>query len=340
MGYRKRADKPCTVAVIDTGIDKNHEDLKDNVISGYDFVNEDNDAMDDNGHGTEVAGIIGASGNNGKGIAGINWYCKLMPVKVMDSAGVGTYYDLYQGIMYAADNNAKVINLSVGGYGYSELLQEAINYAVNRGCIIVSAVGDDNTDSLTYPAGLTNVIGVASLTKGNEMAYESNYNNSILLFAPGVSVYSTSLNNNYRYCTGSSFATAHVSGVISLLLSASQQTSSFSEIKQILINNADYIKPDKRKGSFGYGCINPYRILTSVKGIVNIDIAVVNVEIIPERPVIGQTTKVRAAIQNQSNISSEPTSVKLTIEGKVINNISIPALAPNQIIVKEFNWKP
>ncbi|HPQ20076.1 MAG TPA: S8 family serine peptidase, partial [bacterium] len=185
------------IAVLDSGLDLAHLDLQANIKSGYDFVNDDADASDDNGHGSMVAGIIGAVKNNSIGISGVAPKCKIMPLKVLDSEGYGTYADVADAIIYAADNGAKVINLSLGGYAYSQYLQDAINYAFNKNCVIVASAGNNNTDEPFYPAACANVISVSSINKDNNKSTFANYGNYIDLVAPGEQIISCDLNNNY-----------------------------------------------------------------------------------------------------------------------------------------------
>jgi len=135
------------VAVIDSGIDSKHPEFTSRVLNGFDFVNEDNEPVDDNGHGTFVAGIIGAAGNNDLRITGLNNLSKIIPVKVIDKNGFGTCEDVAKGILFAADNGAKVINLSIGMYASSSILKQSIDYAFEKGCIVVAAGGNDGIEN-------------------------------------------------------------------------------------------------------------------------------------------------------------------------------------------------
>ena len=150
------------VGVVDTGVDGNHPDLKGKILDGYNFVEGNPDASDDHGHGTFVAGIIAAKSNN-IGIKGLYDYAQVIPVKAMDENGFGTYEDAAKGIIYASDKGARVINLSIGGYAYSSMLQDAVDYALERGCIVVAAGGNDGIEQAIYPAAYPDVIGVSGL---------------------------------------------------------------------------------------------------------------------------------------------------------------------------------
>ena len=332
----EKGSPDITVAVLDTGIDLNHPDLKDNLIRGFDFVTPDFDPADDNGHGTMVAGIIGARGNNNLGIAGVTWYSKLLPVKVIDAEGYGSYWKVGAGIIYSVIKGAKIINVSLGGYSYSRFLEAVVNFALWRDCTLVAAAGNDNTNTPVYPAACEGVIGVAASDKEDKIFSESNWGDFVDLSAPGVDIYSTTLAQSYDYGSGSSFAAASVSGQVALLLSAKSSLTR-EEIEQILYNNADYIT---KESGYGHGRINVYRTLLAAKGIENVDISVRDVEIIPETPVSGQEATVKVTLQNQGNVQTSPTILRLHIDDAPFDTVDIPALSPNEVLIKELKWVP
>ena len=247
------------VAVLDTGIDYNHSDLVGNIwtnlgetsctdgidndgngfvddCKGWDFANNDNDPMDDFGHGTHVAGTVGAVGNNGIGTAGVMWKVSLMPVKVLDSDGAGTDAELIAGIQYAASNGAKIINSSLGGFGFSNSLFDAIATANSQGVLFIAAaghgggdgIGDNNDLTPFYPASfdLPNIISVAATDQDDIRVPFSNFGlNSVDVAAPGVYIFSTVPNNLFsdfsseEFFAGTSMATPHVAGLAGLLWS-------------------------------------------------------------------------------------------------------------------------
>ncbi|HOD55395.1 MAG TPA: S8 family peptidase, partial [Candidatus Cloacimonadota bacterium] len=232
-------DSTLIIAIIDTGIDYGHPDLMNKIVStGYDFVNNDNDAMDDNGHGSHVAGIAAASTNNGIGIAGVAWDCKLLPVKVLSANGYGAFSDVANGIIYAANQNASVINLSLGSYNDSYVIRDAIENAYTTS-VIVAAAGNENNeyDSTTgnafFPAALSFVIGVGAsdvlFDDIHDIWYESkalfsNWGINADIYAPGVNIYSTiPLFHPHRYSytawNGTSMASPYVAGAVALLQS-------------------------------------------------------------------------------------------------------------------------
>lgn len=206
-----------TIAILDTGIELSHPDLFVRILPGYDFVNNDNDPQDDNGHGTHVAAIAAASSNNGVGISGVNWGANLLPVKVLNASGNGTYANTAAGIVWATDHGTQVINLSLGGPSPSFVLNDAINYAYNHGVILVASTGNAGAHAVLYPAAYDPVIAVGATDSTNAWAGFSNYGPDIDVVAPGVSIYSAFPDGGYGYRSGTSMAAPHVSGLAAIL---------------------------------------------------------------------------------------------------------------------------
>jgi serine protease len=215
-----------TVAVIDTGVSR-VPDLQDSkFVQGYDFVNDRVEAEDDNGHGTHVAGTVAQSTNNNYGVAGIAYEANLMPLKVLDDYGGGTVADIAEAIRFAADNGAGVINMSLGGGGESQLLQEAVKYAHEKGVVIVAAAGNANQNSASYPARYPQVISVAALDPSGEKAPYSNFGAGVDISAPGGSEAGKILQETidpetgaavFTGFQGTSMAAPHVAGVAALV---------------------------------------------------------------------------------------------------------------------------
>jgi thermitase len=205
-----------TIAILDSGVDLSHPDLAGKIVPGYDFVNNDAIAQDDFGHGTHVAGIAAASGNNSLGIAGVSWGARIMPVKVLNASGNGSFANVAAGIAWAADNGAQVINLSLGGASPSTVLQDAVNYAYGKGVVLVAAAGNTGSNFVLYPAHYPNVIAVGAVDGANNHAGFSNYGPELSLVAPGASIYSTVI-GGYGYKNGTSMAAPYVSGLAAIL---------------------------------------------------------------------------------------------------------------------------
>ena len=257
------------VAVVDTGVDYNHPDLAANMwtnpsdppngvdddgngfvddVHGADFINGDSNPDDDAGHGTHVAGIIGAKGDNGLGVTGVNWDTKIMALKFLDANGAGNTADAANAIDYAVNHGARVINASWGGPAFSQALFEAVKRAGDKGVLFVAAAGNDgqNADvSPDYPAAfdLPNVISVAASDRNDKLPDFSNYGpHSVDLAAPGDDIYSTvpplSDPSGYEAFSGTSMATPFVSGAAALYLSRAPQSTP-DQVKAALLQNVD-----------------------------------------------------------------------------------------------------
>jgi hypothetical protein len=217
----QRGSGGFTLAVVDTGVEYDHEDLAGRCTGGYDFYNGDSDPDDDNGHGTMVAGMACANTNNLVGVAGLDWHAKVMPLKALGASGEGSLDGVINSIYWAANNGADVINMSFTSSVYSLELQRAVDYAYSNGCVMVAAAGNEGDSRVNYPAGLTYVIGVGSTGRSGVRSSFSNHNSSVDLVAPGESIYGPFPGpgyNQYAWATGTSEATPHVAGTVLLVL--------------------------------------------------------------------------------------------------------------------------
>ena len=204
------------VAVLDTGIDKSHEDLHGKVVDEANFTSS-SVADDIHGHGTHVAGIIAACGDNGVGVTGVASHSQLLNVKVADDDGRCQATAVAQGIIWAVDRGAVVINLSIELREPSVELAEAVNYAWNKGAIVVAAAGNEGSQTPVYPAYYEHVIAVSATEQDDTLALLSNYGTWVDVAAPGFEIYSTLPGDEYGYKTGTSFATAYISGLAAIL---------------------------------------------------------------------------------------------------------------------------
>lgn len=219
------ADRPAViVAVLDTGIDKHHEDLNGAVLAEINFT--DSPTADDIcGHGTHVAGIIAAGNDNGIGIDGIAPDCRLINVKVADDRGRCRLSEMAEGIVWAVDNGALVLNISIEMEESSEILQEAIDYAWESGAVIIAAAGNGGSSLPVYPAGYDNCISVTAFKDDGELAPLANYGDWVDAAAPGYNIYSTLPDDDYGCKHGTSFATAYISGLSALLIPVMEDTN-------------------------------------------------------------------------------------------------------------------
>ncbi len=207
------------IAVLDTGIKEDHEDLQGKVTKRANYTTSSTNS-DVQGHGTHVAGSAAALTNNAKGVAGTCPGCTLHNVKVLGDTGSGYYDWISKGITWAADNGANVINMSLGGSTDSSSIRTAVDYARSKGVVVVAAAGNDNTSTQFYPAAYTNVIAVGATDKTDAKASFSNYGSSwVDVAAPGVSILSTTAGGGYGLKSGTSMASPHVAGEAGLIWS-------------------------------------------------------------------------------------------------------------------------
>ena len=245
------------VAVLDSGVNAAHPDLATRILPGYDFVFNDPDPADDFGHGTAVCGTIVAAGNNGAGVAGVAFGCRVLPVKVMDAAGFAYYSSIAQGIHYAVDAGARIINISIAGSSPSSTLQDAIDYAWDHNVVVVAAAGNNADNVPQYPAACEHVIAVSATEPGDTLASFSSFGDDIALSAPGDTIWTTQRDpaNPYGAWRGTSFASPIVAGVAALVVSANPLLSS-TQIVSVLEQSADDVGAPGWDALFGYGRVN------------------------------------------------------------------------------------
>lgn len=250
-----RGSQDVIVAVIDTGVDLDHADLADNLVEGINVIDEGKRPYDDVGHGTHVAGIIAAIVNNYEGVSGMSWFNKVMPIKALDHTGAGSTYSVAQGIIWAVDNGAQVINMSLGNYYASNFLHDAIKYAYDRDVILISATGNDDTDEPGYPAAYPEVLAVAATNAYEQRALFSNFGHYVDVTAPGENIASTYPGNEYAAMSGTSMASPHAAALAAMIRSANPLLSN-EDVMDIMRQSALDLGQPGRDIYYGYGQID------------------------------------------------------------------------------------
>jgi len=339
--------KSVLVAVIDTGIDYTHPDIAPNYMPlGYDWANNDSDPKDDFGHGTHCAGIIAAVLNNGVGIAGLA-QVRIMSEKVLDSGGSGWSDWLASGIAHAVDQGANVLSISLGGYGDSEIVHDAIKYAYSKGVLVVAAAGNSNSDVKPYPAGYDEVVAVAATDQNDNKAGFSNWGDWIELAAPGVNVLSTmptyhvTLNDygysmNYDYLSGTSMACPHVSGVAALVWSQyANRTRDW--LRTWLRYTADDLGDPGFDVYYGYGRVDARKAVEQAS--VAHDLSVFGLET-PPYVEPGTTAALNATVFNFGQSDESGVEVQLYANDTLGDTASIGFLSSLNSSVAGLSWSP
>lgn len=279
-----RGSSDIVVAILDTGIDWTHEDLDDNMWTnadgyhGYNFIDDNWLPMDDNingyddtgtwlpniytYHGTHVAGIVAAEINNNEGVAGLA-QIRLMAVKVMNDSGEGTDATVAAGLRWAVDNGARIVVMSLGVEGVSITLQNAVQYASNRGVTMVAAAGNSGTSYVSYPAAFPQVIAVGATDSTDRRASFSNFGDDLDVMAPGVQIYSTQGGGSYQYLSGTSAAAPHVAGVAAIMLSINPALTP-EDIGDAINSTATDISRTGYDTSTGWGIVNAFEAVELV----------------------------------------------------------------------------
>lgn len=269
------------VAIIDTGVKQTLEDLAGtNFTAGYDFVNNDNDPTDDEGHGSHVCGTVAQTTNNNLGCAGVAYNCTIMPIKVLDSRGSGSFDDIADGIIWAVDNGCDIINMSLGGTSSLTILEDAVNYAWNNGVVVVCAAGNEDSSAPSYPGAYTNSISVTATAGNDDRASYSNYGTTVDIAAPGGDTgdyngdgYDDMILQNtfsgtsegYYFFAGTSMASPHVAGVAALVKSVNPSLTN-AEIRNILESTAEDLGDPGWDQYYGNGLVDAFAAVNAAGG--------------------------------------------------------------------------
>lgn len=261
LGWEEVNTSEVTIAILDTGVDLYHPDLKANLVEGINLIDKKMPPQDDNGHGTNVAGIVGAIGNNDEGIAGLVWNAKIMPIKVLDEQGEGDSFLVGQGIRYAVDNGAKIVLLSLGEPIYTPFMKEAVDYAESKDVLVVAASGNEG-NRLNYPSAFANVLSVGAVDLEDDYETYSNYGQQLDVVAPGEGIYTTKLGGGYTSNVGTSMAAPQVAGLAALIYQKYPILTP-AEVRDLIKFTADDVGRPGWDILTGYGRINVAKALTS-----------------------------------------------------------------------------
>ncbi|MBC7644082.1 MAG: peptidase S8 [Thermoleophilia bacterium] len=249
-----------TIAVVDTGVSYIHEDLWGKVDKGYDFVDDDADPMDVQGHGTHVSGIAAGYAGNGLGGAGVAPSARILAVRALDADGAGYYSWIANGITYAADHGAKVINLSLGGSEAAAVMEEAIGYASAKGAVVTCASGNDGTANMGFPAKYEGCLSVGSVNAAGARSSFSDYGSGLDVMAPGENILSSTVDGDYESWDGTSMATPYVSGLAALLFA---QGLSRAQVINTIESTTSNMGAAGYDTVTGYGSVNAARAVQS-----------------------------------------------------------------------------
>ncbi|TDF93600.1 peptidase S8 [Paenibacillus piri] len=252
------ANNNMVIAIVDTGVDLEHPDLKPNLVTGANLVNPSLPPQDDNGHGTNVAGVVAAVGNNDRGVAGILWRAKMMPIKALEMDGSGGEAKLGEGIRYAVDHGAKIVVLSLGLNKYSNYMNEIVRYAEEKDVLLVAATGNEG-NRVKYPAAYPTVLAVGGMTAERKADPRSNSGPEIDLVAPW-DVFTTARGGSYEYKDGTSMAAPQVAAVAALVWGKYPAMKAY-QIRQLLRQTADDLGAPGWDSSTGYGMLRADRAM-------------------------------------------------------------------------------
>jgi hypothetical protein len=257
-----RGASTIVIAILDTGVDPGHPDLASKLVPGFNFYNGNTDTADVFGHGTAVAGTAAAIGNNDIGVASVAWQVGIMPIRVSDANGYAYSSTLANGLTYAADHGARVMNMSFAGVAASNTITNAANYARSRGAVVVAAAGNCGCFDSTPPNAA--MISVAATDAGDNLASFSSQGNHVDVAAPGVAIFTTARGGGYGSVSGTSFSSPIVAGVVALMMSVNPALAP-SDLESMLKSTADDRGAPGYDTGFGYGRVNAFRAVAAAR---------------------------------------------------------------------------
>jgi len=257
------------IAIVDTGVDLEHPDLKAKLLNGYNALEQGKPPKDDSRHGTHVAGIAAAIGNNGVGVSGLAVNCSIIPVRALGSNG-GTLETVSDGLVWAANNGADVVNMSLGSYTENKTLEEAVKYALSKNVVLVATMGNNSMEKKRYPAAYPGMIAVGATDKNDKIASYSNFGPWMTVSAPGTDIFSTLPTymspNGYGKMSGTSMAAPLVTGLAGLIRSQ-QNGLNPAGVAKVLQDTADDLGDQGYDKYYGAGRINAFKAVSRIKNL-------------------------------------------------------------------------
>ena len=304
------------IAMIDSGVDPAHPDLAPKLVSGWNFLAGNSSVVDTMGHGTTTAGAAAAICNNAVGVAGVACSNPIMPLIVMDSTGYATYSAIANAITYAADHGARIVNISIGGTSASSVLQNAVNYAWNKGVVVFASSGNGGLNAPYYPAGCQNVVAVGATDSSDTWQSWSNYGSFLALTAPGLNIYTTQAGGGYTYMSGTSYSSPIAAGVAALVLAEAPSLSA-SALISLLEHNADDLGAAGWDQYYGYGRVNAYRAVSAAGSVSQPPPPTLAIS----SPASGATVSGTVTVQGSVTDSSTISQIQLLVDGNVASTV-------------------
>ncbi len=290
------------VALLDTGVDPAHPDLQNRLVPGFDFVNQTAQVSDDNGHGTAMAGIVAAEGQNNEGVVGVAFDARLMPVKVADADGQASVADVAAGIDFAIQQGARVINLSMGAPVGSQALEDAVNRALTAGLTVVAAAGNDPVHHATFPARYPGVVAVTTLSADGELGYDSVIAQEVTCGAPGEELITTLPGGVYGFVSGSSGAAAFASGVAALCFSRNPALTGADVTRILQMARRPIVALKDVEPVYRFGSLDAELAVLRADPAYH-DVAVTDLRVYPRKPIPGQPGQGVVELTNEGNVA-------------------------------------
>ncbi|PWU05242.1 MAG: alkaline serine protease [Terriglobia bacterium] len=315
-----------TVAVIDSGADPAHEDLRSKLVAGWNFLAGTANTADTQGHGTATSGTLAAGSNNGVGVSSLAWQNPIMPLVVVDSTGYASYSNMANALTYAADHGVKIVNMSLAGASASATLQNAVNYAWNKGTVLFASAGNSASSSPYYPAACDNAVAVSSTNSYDQLSGFSNYGSWIDLAAPGENILTTNNGGGYGAWSGTSFSSPVAASVGALALSIRPALSA-SALVSLLEQNSDDLGVPGFDTSFGWGRVNAFKVALAAQ---NYAADTTPPAVTISSPAPNATVSGIVTVSGVATDNAGVTKVELWIDGAVSSTGTSPAFS--------FSW--